>query len=159
MKVNLGCGSEILEGYTNVDVRQFPGVIVCDLKDLSRFEDNSWDHARLSHVIEHFTWDEAVLIVEQIRRKLKTGGTIEIYCPDAYMLTCHYQVKVISIHEFSRLLFGNQRYPEELHKMALDRNRLTDLLQATGFKVIGYEPRPNAYPYDLGIQGTKVERP
>ena len=156
MKVNLGCGSEILEGWVNVDVRALPDVdAVCDLKDLSRFQDKSWDACRMSHVIEHFTEAEAVTILSQIFCKLKKGGKLEVYCPDAWKIAYDYVQKMITLTEFSRLLFGNQAYPEELHKMALDRARLVKLIEHAGFKIISHNPRPNAYPYDLGIQAVK----
>lgn len=156
MKVNLGCGVEILEGYVNVDVRQLPGVdIVCDLKDLSQFEDGSWDECRMSHVIEHFTEAEARAILKQIFCKLKPGGRLEVYCPDAMTIAWYYIHEELSIKEFSRLLFGNQAYPEELHKMASDAERLDDLVKNAGFEIVTHNPRPNAYPYDLGVQAVK----
>lgn len=156
MKVNLGCGSEILEGWVNIDVRPLPGVdVVCDLKDLSQFEDGSWDECRMSHVIEHFTEPEAISILGQVFCKLKKGGKLEVYCPDAMTIAWYYVHEELPIKEFSRLLFGNQAYPEELHKLALDSERLANLVYQIGFKVTSYNPRPNAYPYDLGVQAVK----
>lgn len=156
MKVNLGCGSEILEGWVNVDVRQLPGVdVVCDLKDLSQFKDESWDACRMSHVIEHFTEAEAVSVLGQVFCKLKKGGRLEVYCPDAMTIAWYYVHEELPIKEFSRLLFGNQAYPEELHKMAIDVGRLDDLVKNAGFEIVSNNPRPNAYPYDLGVQAVK----
>ena len=110
----------------------------------------------MSHVIEHFTEAEAISVLGQVFRKLKKGGKLEVYCPDAWKLAADYAFeRKISIKEFSRLLFGNQAYPEELHKMALDANRLDDLVKNAGFEIVTHNPRPNAYRYDLGVQAVK----
>ncbi len=74
MKLNLGCGRDIREGWTNVDRFPGPGVdVVADLDDLP-FPDGSAEHVYASHVLEHVvdfaaTWQE-------IHRVLAVGGTL-----------------------------------------------------------------------------------
>ncbi|MFH1044955.1 MAG: methyltransferase domain-containing protein, partial [Pseudomonadota bacterium] len=57
-KLNLGCGDKILPGYLNVDVvesrRGFKPDVICDLHQLTPFEDNSVDEILSVHVVEHF---------------------------------------------------------------------------------------------------------
>jgi SAM-dependent methyltransferase len=55
MKLNIGCGKHPLEGYTNVDQFDFPGVdIVCKLgTEPLPLEDDSVDAIQANHVLEH----------------------------------------------------------------------------------------------------------
>ena len=66
MKLNLGCGDKILPGYINVDVmesrRGLKPDVICDLHQLTPFENDSADEILSVHVIEHF-WRWEVLDV------------------------------------------------------------------------------------------------
>ena len=67
VRMNLGCGDKILDGYINVDVVEAragkrPDVI-CDLHDLSVFENDFADEIVAVHVIEHFWQWEVVSIL------------------------------------------------------------------------------------------------
>ena len=55
MKLNLGCGSKILDGYTNVDkFDYYKPDVVHDLETFPYpFENNSVDEILISHVLEH----------------------------------------------------------------------------------------------------------
>ena len=54
MKLNLGCGSKILDGYTNVDKYDyFKADLVHDLETFPYpFKDNSVEEIIISHVLE-----------------------------------------------------------------------------------------------------------
>lgn len=55
MKLNLGCGKKVREGFVNVDKFEMPGVD--KVMDLFRFPwsfaDNTFDYVYASHLIEH----------------------------------------------------------------------------------------------------------
>lgn len=86
LRLNLGCGNKILPGYVNVDVAPAragmrPDVI-CDLRDLSDFDDDSVDEVLSVHVVEHFwRWEVEDLLREWVR-VLKPGGRMVIECPN-----------------------------------------------------------------------------
>ncbi len=67
MKLNMGCGKDILRGYINVDLRPLPGIDVAH--DLNRFpypfKDNTFDEIYCNNILEHL--DDIVRIMEEMR--------------------------------------------------------------------------------------------
>jgi len=152
-----GSGSPKLIEFTNIDIRDLPEVdIVCDITNLSMFEDTSVDEIRASHVIEHIHPDKIISTLQEWKRVLKVEGLLRIYCPDAEKITKDFVDSKIDCKEFSRLLFGNQDFGENLHRLVIDRKFLDDIVTKVGFEIISKNPRPNAYPYDLGVQCRKI---
>ena len=154
-----GLGSPVLIDFTNIDIRNLPGVdIIHDITDLPMFQDDSVDEIRVSHVIEHIPTDKIIKTLAEWYRILKSDGLLRIYCPDAEKIAEDYIEGKIPCVEFSRLLFGNQEYGENVHRLSFDRKRLDDLVESTGFEIVGRDPRPNAYFYDLGVQAKKISK-
>ncbi|MBR0568013.1 methyltransferase domain-containing protein [Azoarcus sp. L1K30] len=86
LRLNLGCGDKVLDGYVNVDVVESrsgkrPDVL-CDLHRLEPFQDNSVDEILSVHVIEHFWRWEVVDILREWIRVLKPGGRMILECPN-----------------------------------------------------------------------------
>ena len=85
-KLNLGCGDKILPGYLNVDVvasrRGFKPDVICDLRELTPFEDDSVDEILAVHVVEHFWRWEVLEVLQEWVRVLKPGGTMILECPN-----------------------------------------------------------------------------
>jgi ubiquinone/menaquinone biosynthesis C-methylase UbiE len=86
IKLNLGCGDKILDGYINVDVAneragKQPDVI-CDIRNLDNFSDNYADEILAVHVIEHFWRWEVIQILKEWVRVLKPGGKMILECPN-----------------------------------------------------------------------------
>lgn len=82
VRLNLGCGNTILDGYENYD--KYPlndKVKYIELNNLPLpFDDGSVDEILLSHIIEHLTV-EKILFFEDILRILKNGGKVIIKLP------------------------------------------------------------------------------
>jgi len=70
IKINLGCGKKIKEGWINVDRIKLHGVdVVHDLNDIPYpFDDSSVD-------------DDIIVVMEELHRILKPNGILEIYVP------------------------------------------------------------------------------
>ena len=83
-KLNIACGQMILDGWVNIDCFPGPGVdVVCDARDLS-YDNSSVDEVVMLHDIEHFTLDDACMIIRKIFKMLKPGGSIIIEAPDVF---------------------------------------------------------------------------
>lgn len=86
-KINLGCGSKFHPDWTNIDfVSSHPDVIAHNLNSGIPFENESFDVAYSSHVLEHFTKSNAVYFLKECFRVLKKGGIIRIVVPDLEMI-------------------------------------------------------------------------
>jgi len=81
LKLNLGCGRDVREGYLNLDQVILPGVNV--VHDLNRgtlpFKDSQFDEVYCRHVLEHLEAFSSV--VEDIVRIVKPGGILKVEAP------------------------------------------------------------------------------
>ena len=81
MKLNLGCGDNLLDGYINVDKYDKAADVQADITDLP-FEDNSVDKVVAYQVIEHVPYNLNDKLFAEIFRVLKPGGTAILETPD-----------------------------------------------------------------------------
>ena len=82
VRLNLGCGRDIREGWVNIDCAPMPGVdhvTDFDNKPVLPFADDSVTHSEGSHVIEHLR--DPLPFMEELWRVTKPGGRAEFRCP------------------------------------------------------------------------------
>ena len=148
MKLHIGCGPNIVPGWTNVDMKH--GDLKVDVRKGLPFPDESIDLIFHEHFLEHLDYPgEATELVRESRRVLVPNGHMRIGVPDTeYTLRAYVQ--------------GNEDYfklcrerwhpawcttPMESvnfhfrqagqHKFAYDFETLAKLLSLTGFRNIG----------------------
>ena len=82
MKLNLGCGTDIREGWINLDVIGGKGVdVVYDINKICwPFEDNTFDYIYGKEIIEHLT-TSIFSIIKELARISKDGAIINIIVP------------------------------------------------------------------------------
>lgn len=140
-KIHLGCGDIILNGWINIDARNADHIhIHTDQIDLKEFADNSVGVIYLSHVLEHFDFNESLNLIELFFKKLKPGGALIISVPDFNAL-----VKVYSINSnleiVKRALMGGQDYAYNYHKSVYNFELLNNMLDKCNFKQVElYDP-------------------
>ena len=85
MKLNLGCGKDIKEGWINVDSIAFDeSVIVCDLgNDIWPWDDDSIEEAFCSHMVEHLKPKERAHFINELYRVLIPERGCQIIVPHA----------------------------------------------------------------------------
>ena len=111
---------------------------VCDAKDLSQFEGNTFQQVYASHVVEHFDYkDEMIKALAEWHRVLLPGGTVLISVPDLDVL-CHLflQREQLSGDErffVMRMMFGGHVDKYDYHVVGLNQEFLESFLHHSGF--------------------------
>ncbi len=84
-KLNLGCGTDIKQGYVNVDIRDNLGVDkVVNLNKVPwKFKDGEFDEIYAKDVLEHLGGITKIQILEELARIAKTGARVIIRVPCA----------------------------------------------------------------------------
>jgi SAM-dependent methyltransferase len=80
LRVNLGCGISLLEGWINIDIDV--GDIRCDLRDGIPLDTGAVRFVYASHVLEHFDREDGQQLLLEIRRVLAPGGVLRLVVPD-----------------------------------------------------------------------------
>jgi SAM-dependent methyltransferase len=170
IRLNLGCGDKILDGYVNVDIVQeragkLPDVN-CDIRDLSVFPTGHCDEILAVHVVEHFWRWEVERVLREWVRVLKPGGKMILECPNL----------ISACEEFLRdpdrtsmpgpegqrtmwVFYGDPRWTDPLmvHRWGYTPRSLGLLMQAAGLIDIKQEPAQFKLrePRDMRITGIK----
>ena len=80
LRLNCGCGSDLLDGWINVDKFQIGDATVMDLEALPwPFEDDSVDEVLMKHVLEHLR--DTVGILREVYRVCRAGARVHIIVP------------------------------------------------------------------------------
>ncbi len=141
-KLHLGCGTKILDGFLNIDIRPLPGVdIISTIDHLPMFEDNSIDLIYCCHVLEHIPRNELGKILAEWRRILKPNGVLRIAVPNFEAVVEHYKIHA-DLPKLIGLLYGGQTYKENFHYNIWDFNTLKGVFENAGFhSVVRYDWR------------------
>jgi len=145
MKLNLGCGDEIREGFLNVDIRKHGGVdVVCDVRGLP-FRDGSADEILASDIIEHIPWREVRAVLGEWRRVLKGGGRLEMRTPNLEGLILLYRNRTVGwkreegeekgIDPIVERLYGAQDHEGNFHYVIFDPYSLENLLKEQKYEI------------------------
>jgi predicted SAM-dependent methyltransferase len=155
LRLNLGSGGRVIEGYTNVDLAGEPDVRA-DVRDLP-FEDETVDEAMAIHVLEHLArWDAPAALAEWFR-VLKPGGKLVLELPD--LVKCCQNV-IAGMGERMGLwgLYGDPSYRVDLmsHRWGWSAEELIVELRAVGFRRVKVrEPQFHKKGRDMRLEATK----
>lgn len=84
IKLDLGPGSnKISSDFIGIDIDKYEGVdIVMDLRyGRLPYNDETVEHVRASHFVEHLTFDENIHLFNEVWRVLRPGGIFEVIVP------------------------------------------------------------------------------
>lgn len=170
VRLNLGCGDKILEGFVNVDVVEAragrrPDVI-CDLHRLHPFADASADEVMAIHVVEHFWRWEVADVLREWLRVLKPGGRMVLECPNlqsaARELLADPRQRARADQAGQRsmwVFYGDPAWKDPLmiHRWGYTPESLADLMQEVGLVNVRQEPAQYKLrePRDMRLVGEK----
>lgn len=168
MKLHLGCGNKILEGWVNVDVasRGVQPDVSADIRDLP-YEDEVADAILAVHVIEHFHRDDALPLLREWVRVMKPGGTMALECPNllaaAAMLLAADAAGTDPDEQQTLWAFFSapqeSRDPYQVHRWGYTPRSLTKLMQSAGLVSLRREAPQFKFPNrDFRIVGQKPAR-
>ena len=89
MRLNVGCGDDVRDGYVNVDFRKTRGsVLAVDLSIFPwPFDDESAEQILMLDFLEHFPYSMTGLILGECYRVLHPDGEVVIQVPDGGLLS------------------------------------------------------------------------
>ena len=139
-KLHIG-GRESKPGWKILNIQPGPNVdYIGSCTSLGQFADNSIDEIYASHVLEHLGFrDELPAALREMRRVLKTGGTLKISVPDFERLCSmfvHPQVPKEARFSLMMHVFGAQEDAYDFHKVGLTWEFLLGFLGQAGFTTV-----------------------
>ena len=84
LKLNIGCGPHIIDGWVNIDIRRAPEVFTWDCRKIFPFDDGSVTAIFSEHLFEHLeSPGDTTHFLSECHRCLASGGILRIVVPDA----------------------------------------------------------------------------
>lgn len=152
MKLHLGCGSNYIQGWVNIDLDSPGADMHCDFKNPLRFANGSASFIYTEHFIEHITRLEGISFLKECRRVLRADGILRLSTPDLRWLVGQFVSGNVKEWEDVQWLPGsscellNEGMRAWGHQYLYDRDQLECSLREVGFlkiKVVNY--RQSAY--------------
>lgn len=143
LKVNLGCGSHIMEGkeWLNIDnylLADTENFVQSDVRQLP-LETGTVDYILCDQVLEHIPMKDVPMVLFEMRRVLKVGGKAVIIVPDfkgaveQWLKVDHNQNYDPAVYNYlSEVIYGNQLHEGEYHKCAMSAGYLHYTLNMVG---------------------------
>ncbi|MCL4338844.1 hypothetical protein M1271_04085 [Patescibacteria group bacterium] len=166
-KLHLGCGEIYLPGYINIDFPQSKHTVQENAKvdlyaDINKlkYKPNSIGEIRLHHVFEHFERPVACALLVSWRSWLTVGGRLRIEVPDFDRTALNvinpftsFRTKTVAL----RHIFGSNEALWAVHFEGWSKNRLTEILETIGFRLV--KTRKNSWKgtYNIDITAVKTE--
>jgi hypothetical protein len=163
VKLNLGCGRDVKQGYVNVDINDGPGITKVDLSKFPwPWADGCASEVLMYDFLEHFPYVDTKVILRELRRILSSSGKAEIQVPDFeqcalamlgdYGFLCNSCGNYITLgkgdcdqcgqkfHAIAEAamnrLYGGQNYVGNWHFTAFTETTLRKKLKDAGFMVL-----------------------
>lgn len=148
IRLNLGAGKSVIEGFTPVDRRNGR-----DVYPLVGYANNSVDEIRASHILEHFGHADVPRVLAEWVRVLKPGSRIRIAVPDFD------KIRTMQDPRWRAYLMGGQVDENDSHKSVFTEELLRGAMQQAGIVNIESWISENtdcaSLPVSLNLQGVK----
>ena len=138
-RLHLGCGGNVMNDWTNIDLEPQPGAFGWNLTDALPLPASSIQYIFAEHFIEHISWAEGQKLLRECRRVLKPGGALRLSTPDLAFILKQYGVgRIDEWSDLSWLLetpcaMVNEGLRLWGHQYVYDRHDLHRALTMAGF--------------------------
>lgn len=153
MKINFGCGTNRLPGWTNVDSE-------VDISKPLPYPDDAAELILCEHCVEHVTQYQAIEFFKECRRVLKPGGIVRIVVPSIEQIrACNDQEYFSFTTRFHKEGATSRGAMHNIiachgHKAIWTISILEALLEYVGFKNIKREnPGASSHPQLCNVEG------
>jgi len=141
VKLHIGCGENIYEGWINIDLEPLRGVdYALDVRRGLPFENASVIYAE--HFLEHLSLDEGVLFLKECRRVLAPDGLLRVSTPNLdWVYLTHYRHGQWPEESDAQLdcMRMNRAFHGWGHKFLYNSPLLTSVLAAAGFREVRFQ--------------------
>lgn len=142
-KLNLGCGSNKIEGFINIDVEpQCKPDLICNfVHEKLPFKAGTVEEVVLFHTIEHINKFWHTRILAEVWRVLKPSGSFLISYPEFLKCVKNWRTNYRGKKQFwEATIFGRQLYPSDFHVCIMHTPDFVRLLSDCGFIKITSQP-------------------
>jgi len=139
LKLHVGCGRVIKDGYINIDAKGSKGldhlIKKADCEKLP-YQNGTVDLIETYHMIEHLDRHKALRAIQHWCNLLKPGGKLILECPDFLQAAKDY-----IDGDMSRInnLFGLQRNEYDFHKFGYTNASMEKIMKGAGFTQFVHE--------------------
>ena len=137
IKLHLGCGPQILEGWINIDNREYPGVDrVLDVT-LGLPYNNDVSFIFAEHFVEHLSYTEAAAMLRECRRVLLDDGVLRLSTPNLdWVWASHYKRALTPQEEIQGCFALNGAFRAWGHQFLYNFGTLRATLLDAGFGTV-----------------------
>jgi len=140
VRLHIGCGTESIAGWVNVDNKPLPGVDrVLDVTAGLPFDGVSAIYAE--HFIEHLSFDQGLAFLSECRRALRDDGVMRLSTPNLdWVYLTHYRIGSWPGAEetIADCFVLNRAFHGWGHQFLYNREMLAAVLRATGFASVSF---------------------
>jgi predicted SAM-dependent methyltransferase len=146
LKLNLGCGANILPGWLNLDLEPMAGAYFWDAIKIMPFEPETVSIIYSEHFIEHLDIAHVMHLLRECNRILCPGGILRLSTPDLQVLVAAYigghldQWRDVGWVPRTPCDLMNEGMRAWGHRYLFDRERLVDCLHQAGFLLVAPAP-------------------
>lgn len=145
LKLNLGCATNKLEGYVNIDVEVAckPDLLLNFVAENLPYKTRSVDEILLFHTIEHISKRNHIKLLMECQRVLKVGSQLLVSYPEFLKCVENWKVNKYGIKDkWEQTLYGRQLYPSDYHVCIIHSPDFKLLLHSCGFVDVTYKSEP-----------------
>ena len=151
LKLNIGCGSNKIDDYVNIDSERNckPDIELNVIKEQLPYTGGVISEILFFHCIEHIEKRLHRKVLCEFNRVLKLDGKLYISYPNFWECAQRWHDNTDGMRGFwEATLYGRQLYKDDYHVCAMSPDYLTALLYDCGFEVIASNPEPDE-PYNI----------